>query len=54
MNFDYSNCKTVKDSIIVLEMMKNKYLKSSENFLTLNNASSFPQGNEYIEVVKDL
>jgi hypothetical protein len=52
MYIDYSNCKTAKDTLDVLEMVKNEYLKSNESFLTLNNFTGVPSNNEYMEMVK--
>lgn len=49
---DYSKCKTVQDTLTVLEMVRNEYLKSSENFLALNDFTDAPSNNEYMDRAK--
>lgn len=34
---DYSNCKTVEETLLVLEEVKEEYLKTTGELLTLNN-----------------
>jgi hypothetical protein len=49
---DYSNCKTVNDTIILLEMTREFYLKSDEKFYCLNNFTGCASNNEYMELAK--
>jgi hypothetical protein len=49
---DYSNCKTIKETIEVLEQTRAVYLSSDEMFLALNNFSNAPSNTEYIELAK--
>jgi len=49
---DYSQCKTVNDTINVLEMVRNEYLRTSESYLSLNNFTGVSSNNEYMELVK--
>ena len=39
MYCDYSDCKTVADTIKVLDEAREEYLKSNEDFLVLNDFS---------------
>jgi hypothetical protein len=49
---DYSKCKTIQDTIQILESVRNEYLKSSEKFLSMNDFSDFSVNNEYMELAK--
>lgn len=45
---DYSSCKTVEDTLAVLEMVKAEYLKSNEQLLTLNNFEGAYASSQYM------
>lgn len=49
---DYSKCKTIQETVDVLEMVRNEYLKSQESLLSFNDFSSAPSNNEYMELAK--
>ena len=49
---DYTQCKTIQDTLNVLEMVKDEYMKSSENFLALNDFTGAPSNNEYMDKAK--
>jgi len=49
---DYTQCKTIQDTLNVLEMVRKEYLESSENFLALNDFTGAPSNNEYMEQAK--
>jgi len=49
---DYSNCKTIQETIAVLEQTRQVYLTSDEMYLALNNFSNAPSNTEYIELAK--
>lgn len=45
---DYSQCKTQEETIQVLELARVEYLKSSENFLVLNDFSGGVMSNDFM------
>ncbi len=49
---DYTQCKTAQDTIDVIEGVRQEYLSTSENYLSLNNFTDVPVNNEYMDVVK--
>ena len=49
---DYSNCKTPQETVAVLEQVRNEYLRTTENYLTLNNFTNAVSNNEYMDLVK--
>ena len=49
---DYTKCKTIHDTIQVLESVRNEYLKSSENILAINDFADVAVNNEYMELAK--
>ncbi len=49
---DYSHCKTIQDSLDVLEEVRNEYLRTNELYLKLSNFHNTLSNNEYLEVVK--
>jgi hypothetical protein len=49
---DYTQCKTVQDTLNVLEMVRNEYLKSNEKILAMNDFTGVPSNNEYMEQAK--
>ena len=46
---NYSNCKTVEDTLAVLEMVKNEYFKTVGTMLTLNDFSGAYGSTEYMK-----
>jgi hypothetical protein len=49
---DYRACKTPQDTIDIIEQVRELYLRTTENFLSLNDFTNVAVNNEYMEVVK--
>ncbi|HPR31305.1 MAG TPA: hypothetical protein PLK12_04380 [Prolixibacteraceae bacterium] len=49
---DYSSCKTIEETLSILEKVKDYYLTHEGNFYTLNNFTNAPSNNEYMELAK--
>jgi hypothetical protein len=49
---DYSQCKTKEETIKVLDLARNEYLKSNENYLVLNDFTGGVMSNEFMEKAK--
>ncbi|MBN1926108.1 MAG: hypothetical protein JW798_09750 [Prolixibacteraceae bacterium] len=49
---DYTKCTTVKDTIDIINAVRDEYLRTTENYLSLNNFTNVTVNNEYMEVVK--
>ncbi len=49
---DYSQCKTQEETIKVLELAKEEYLKTDENFLVLNDFTGGVISNEFMDRAK--
>ncbi|MBN1925379.1 MAG: hypothetical protein JW798_06060 [Prolixibacteraceae bacterium] len=49
---DYSQCKTKEETIQVLGMAREEYLKTDESFLVLNDFSGGVVSNEFMEKAK--
>jgi hypothetical protein len=49
---DYSQCTTKEDSIHVLDLAREEYLKSDEDFLVLNDFSGGVISNEFMDKAK--
>jgi len=49
---DYSKCKTVEETIHVLNLARQEYLHSDETFLVLNDFSGGVVSNEFMDKAK--
>jgi len=49
---DYSQCKTKEETIHVLDLARDEYLKTEENFLVLNDFSGGVMSNEFMDLAK--
>lgn len=49
---DYSQCKTKEETIHVLDLAREEYLKSDEHFLVLNDFSGGMISNEFMDTAK--
>jgi len=49
---DYTNCKTAEDTLNVLEMVKDEYLKTSETIIALNDFTGVVPNNDFMEIAK--
>jgi hypothetical protein len=49
---DYSECKSIKETLEVLEQVRNEYLRTNESYYTLNNFTNAPSNNEFMEAAK--
>jgi hypothetical protein len=49
---DYSQCKTKEETIRVLDLARDEYLKSDEKFLVLNDFSGGVVSNEFMDKAK--
>jgi hypothetical protein len=54
MFIDYSNCKTIEDTLKVLEMVKNEYLKTNEMLITLNDFNGGFGSKEFMKRATEL
>jgi len=50
---DYSQCKTKEETIRVLDLARNEYLKSDEKFLVLNDFTGGVVSNEFMDRAKE-
>lgn len=46
---DYSNCKTIEETLAVLELVKEEYLRTTGSILTLNNFEGAFGSSEYMK-----
>lgn len=53
MYCDYSQCKTIEQTIAVLNLAKREYLTSNEDFLVLNDFSNCVVSNEFMEKARE-
>jgi hypothetical protein len=53
MYCDYSDCKSVADTIKVLDLAREEYLKSNEDFLVLNDFSGGVISNDFMNVARE-
>ncbi len=49
---DYSQCKTKEETIQMLDLAREEYLKSDEHFLVLNDFTGGVVSNEFMEKAK--
>jgi hypothetical protein len=49
---DYSQCKTKEETIQVLDLAREEYLKSNESFLVLNDFSGGIMSNEFMDLAR--
>ena len=49
MYVDYTKCKTVQDTLDVLDSVRQEYLKSNEMFITLNDFREAYGSNEFMK-----
>lgn len=49
MFIDYSNCKTVEETLAVLELVKKEYMQINGEILTLNNFEGAYGSTEYMK-----
>jgi len=49
---DYSQCKTQEETIHVLNLARDEYLKSDENFLVLNDFTGGVMSNEFMNLAR--
>ncbi|MBN1925640.1 MAG: hypothetical protein JW798_07390 [Prolixibacteraceae bacterium] len=49
---DYSGCKTIAETIVLLNEVRDFFLASDENLVTLNDFSQAPVSNEFMELAK--
>jgi hypothetical protein len=54
MYIDYSKCKTVEETLNVLEQVRQEYLKTTEMVLVLNDFRDAYASKEYIKRVSEL
>jgi hypothetical protein len=49
---DYSQCKTAEETIHVLNLAREEYLKSDEHFLVLNDFTGGVMSNEFMNLAR--
>lgn len=49
MYIDYTQCKSVEDTLKVLELVKDEYLKTKDKLITLNNFEGAFGSTEYMK-----
>ncbi len=54
MLIDYTKCKTVEDTLSVLEKVRQEYLKTSEKLITLNDFTGAYGSSEFMKKASQL